>query len=101
DYDFGSSAMLVTLPGGNEILVAGQKSGVVYGLDPDQKGRILWQTRVGQGGRNGGVQWGMASDGQAVFAAVSDLAGVLNSTGVVGGASFDAAKGGGWTALRP
>jgi polyvinyl alcohol dehydrogenase (cytochrome) len=101
DYDFGSSAMLLSLPGGKDILVAGQKSGVVYGLDPDQKGKILWQTRVGQGGKNGGVQWGMASDGQAIFAAVSDLGGVLNSGGAVGGANFDPAKGGGLAALRP
>lgn len=101
DYDFGSSALLLVLPSGKDILVAGQKSGVVYGLDPDQKGKILWQTRVGQGGRNGGVQWGMASDGQAVFAAVSDLAGVLNFEGPVGDAKFDPAKGGGLTALRP
>jgi polyvinyl alcohol dehydrogenase (cytochrome) len=35
---------------------------------------LLWQTRVGQGGINGGVQWGMASDGKLVYAAVSDLA---------------------------
>jgi polyvinyl alcohol dehydrogenase (cytochrome) len=101
DYDFGSSALLLSLLGGKDILVAGQKSGVVYGLDPEQKGKILWQTRVGQGGRNGGVQWGMASDGQAVFAAVSDMAGVLNFEGPVGGAKFDPAKGGGLTALRP
>ena len=32
----------------------------------------MWQTRVGKGGTNGGVQWGMASDGQLVYAAVSD-----------------------------
>jgi len=101
DYDFGSSALLLSLPGGKDILVAGQKSGVVSGLDPEQKGKILWQTRVGQGGKNGGVQWGMASDGQAVFAATSDLAGVLNSGGAVGGAKFDPAKGGGLTALHP
>ena len=101
DYDFGSSALLLALPDGKEILVAGQKSGVVYGLDPDQKGKIVWQTRVGQGGKNGGVQWGMASDGQSVFAATSDLSGVLTSGGVVGGATFDPAKGGGLTALRP
>jgi polyvinyl alcohol dehydrogenase (cytochrome) len=101
DFDFGSSALLLALPSAKEILVAGQKSGVVYGLDPDAKGKILWQTRVGQGGRNGGVQWGMASDGQAVFAATSDLSGVLNSGGAVGGAKFDPAKGGGLTALRP
>ena len=101
DYDFGSSALLLSLPDGKDILVAGQKSGVVYGLDPNQKGKVRWQTRVGQGGRNGGVQWGMASDGQAVFAAASDLAGMLNSGGAVGGAKFDPATGGGLTALRP
>jgi polyvinyl alcohol dehydrogenase (cytochrome) len=101
DFDFGSSALLLSLPGGKDILVAGQKSGMVYGLDPDQKGKILWQTRVGQGGKNGGVQWGMASNGQAVFAAVSDSAAVQNTSGAVGGANFDPAKGGGLTALRP
>jgi polyvinyl alcohol dehydrogenase (cytochrome) len=54
-------------------LLAGQKSGVVYALDPDRKGEILWQIRVGQGGTNGGVQWGMASDGHQVYAATSDV----------------------------
>lgn len=101
DYDFGSSALLLSLPNGKEILVAGQKSGMVYGFDPDANGKILWQTRVGEGGKNGGVQWGMASDGQSVFAATSDLAGVLNPGGAIGGAKFDPAKGGGLTALRP
>ena len=101
DYDFGSSALLLSLASGKDIVVAGQKSGMVYGFDPDAKGKIVWQTRVGQGGRNGGVQWGMASDGQTVYAVTSDLSGVLNSGGAVGGAKFDPAKGGGLTALRP
>jgi polyvinyl alcohol dehydrogenase (cytochrome) len=101
DYDFGSSALLVRLPSGREILVAGQKSGVVYALDPDQKGKILWETRVGKGGINGGVQWGMASDGQNVYAAVSDIVSVMNTAGPIGGATFDPARGGGLTALRP
>jgi polyvinyl alcohol dehydrogenase (cytochrome) len=100
DYDFGSSAMLVHTPKGREILVAGQKSGVVYALDPDAKGKILWQTRVGTGGLNGGVQWGMASDGQKAYAAVSDVSAVMNTAGPVGGATFDPAKGGGLTALH-
>jgi polyvinyl alcohol dehydrogenase (cytochrome) len=72
DYDYGSSALMVALSSGRELLVAGQKSGVVYALDPERKGEIVWQTRVGKGGINGGVQWGMASDGQNVYAAVSD-----------------------------
>jgi polyvinyl alcohol dehydrogenase (cytochrome) len=73
DFDFGSSVMLVKT-GTKSVLVAGQKSGVVYGLDPDHQGEVLWQLRVGKGGTNGGVEWGMASDGQNAYAAVSDVA---------------------------
>ncbi len=72
DYDFGSSAILVKTPQGRDLLIAGQKSGMVYALDPDRKGEIVWTQRVGKGGTIGGVQWGMASDGQNVYAAVSD-----------------------------
>jgi polyvinyl alcohol dehydrogenase (cytochrome) len=100
DYDFGSSVLLVRAPNGREILVAGQKSGVVHAFDPDDKGKILWQTRVGKGGLNGGVQWGMASDEQKVYASVSDVTAVMNSAGPVGGATFDPAQGGGLTALH-
>jgi polyvinyl alcohol dehydrogenase (cytochrome) len=100
DYDFGSSALLVKDPKGREMLVAGQKSGMVYGFDPANKGKILWQTRVGKGGLNGGVQWGMASDGQKVYASVSDVTAVMNSAGPVGGATFDPVQGGGLTALH-
>src|SRR5262249_15409337 len=72
DYDFGSSVMLVR-SGGRPLIIAGQKSGIVYALDPDRRGEIVWQIRVGKGSTNGGVQWGMAADGQNVYAAVSDL----------------------------
>jgi polyvinyl alcohol dehydrogenase (cytochrome) len=50
DYDFGSSALMVRTPDGHDMLVAGQKSGIVFALDPDQKGKIVWQARVGKGG---------------------------------------------------
>ena len=72
DYDFAGSPILVAV-NGKDILLAGQKSGVVYGLDPDQRGKVLWQTRLGQGsGLLGGVTWGMAVEGSTVFAAISD-----------------------------
>jgi polyvinyl alcohol dehydrogenase (cytochrome) len=102
DFDFGSSALLVRTPGGRDVLVAGQKSGVVYGLDPADRGRILWQTRVGAGGTNGGVQWGMASDGQRVYAAVSDVgrqAGSIGGAAGMGNAPLSPTQGGGLTAL--
>jgi polyvinyl alcohol dehydrogenase (cytochrome) len=101
DFDFGSSAILTKTPEGREILLAGQKSGVVFGLDPAQKGKVLWQTRVGKGGVNGGVQWGMASDGQKVYAATGDSvkAGGAGAS-LLGNANYDPAAGGGLTALR-
>ena len=103
DFDFGASPMLLTTPTGRDILVAGQKSGVVYAVDPDNKGKILWQTRVGKGGTNGGIEWGTASDGQNVYAAVSDsvrLAGDTHEVAPVGDANFEPKLGGGLTALN-
>jgi len=103
DYDFGSSAILVH-PGGRDLLVAGQKSGVVYALDPAAGGKILWQARVGKGGMLGGIQWGMTSDGDNVYAAVSDAVGVDDPEGgerpELGGGNFDPVAGGGLTGLR-
>ena len=103
DHDFGSSALLIKLPSGRDMLFAGQKSGVVYGLDPDQQGKIVWQTRVGRGSTNGGVQWGMASDGGSVYASVSDVVrppGGVGGPAPIGNARLDPVQGGGLTALR-
>ena len=72
DLDFGSSAVLASLPNGKRLLVAGQKSGIVTAVDPDRRGEIVWQKRVGAGGTMGGVQWGVAADESNLFVAVSD-----------------------------
>jgi polyvinyl alcohol dehydrogenase (cytochrome) len=74
DYDFASSPILTKGAGGRDVILAGQKSGVVHAMDPDKEGAILWQTRVGKGGTSGGIQWGMAVDGTQVYAASSDMA---------------------------
>jgi polyvinyl alcohol dehydrogenase (cytochrome) len=73
DHDFSSSAMLVDLPKGKRALIAGQKSGVVHAIDPDDNGAILWQRELSKGGKSGGIQWGSATDGKNVYVAVSDL----------------------------
>jgi len=73
DFDFGCSPNLVDLPNGKRALVAGQKSGMVHAIDPDQQGEVLWSVRVGKGGSLGGVQWGNASDSENVYVALSDL----------------------------
>ena len=102
DYDFGQPPILVQLGRGKRALVIGQKSGIVHAIDPDQKGEILWHTRVSQGSALGGSQWGSAADAQSVYVAVSDI--------VIGGAPdpkspmgfklvLDPKKGGGLYAL--
>jgi polyvinyl alcohol dehydrogenase (cytochrome) len=96
DYDFGSPAILVATSGGRELLLAGQKSGIVWALDPARDGELMWEARVGQGGVNGGVQWGMAADGEHVFAAVSDSVSTRTATE----RTLDPTAGGGLTALR-
>jgi len=48
------------------------------------------------------VQWGMASDGRNIYAAVSDVVrppGLVAQAGVVGNAALDPERGGGLTAL--
>jgi polyvinyl alcohol dehydrogenase (cytochrome) len=103
DFDFGSSALL-TSGQAHDILVAGQKSGMVYAFDPDAKGKVLWQARVGKGGDTGGVQWGIAADEDKVYAAVSDAVSLPADPGEgqapMGGKNFDPVQGGGLTALR-
>ena len=99
DYDFGSSAILLR---GGERLLAGQKSGIVYALDAAKRGAILWQTRVGEGGTNGGVQWGMASDGEHVYATTSDVGRTRWAGDPLETRRYilDPKRGGGLTALR-
>lgn len=72
DSDFAASTILVSLPSGRRVLVAGQKSGLVYGLDPDADGRVLWKRQVGAGGVFGGIEWGMAAIGGTVYVPISD-----------------------------
>jgi polyvinyl alcohol dehydrogenase (cytochrome) len=72
DLDFGMAPLLVKEGyNGKDILVAGQKSGVVHALDP-ATGKVVWQTRIGKGGALGGIHWGMATDGKNVYAANAD-----------------------------
>ena len=77
DYDFGATPILMTLPGGKQVLLAGQKSGIVYGLNPDT-GVVLWKTQVGAGSALGGVEWGMGADDKQLYVPISDLVYLFN-----------------------
>lgn len=76
DADFGVSPILRTLSDGRQVLLAGQKSGLVHALDPDHEGRRLWVSSAGQGGTLGGIEWGMAADAATVYAPISNVYGM-------------------------
>ena len=67
DYDLGGSGPNL-LPG---LVGFGQKSGFYWALNPDN-GDIRWSTQVGPGGGTGGMQWGTATDGRRIYAAISN-----------------------------
>jgi polyvinyl alcohol dehydrogenase (cytochrome) len=103
DFDFGSGPNLITLPSGNRLVGIGQKSGVYWALDP-LTGAEVWHMQVGPGGAfSGGIQWGSATDGQRVYAAIGNSNGeaytITSATGqsstITGGswAALDAATG--------
>jgi polyvinyl alcohol dehydrogenase (cytochrome) len=73
DVDFGSAPILATLPGGRDLIVIGQKSGVGWAFDPDKNGDLVWQYRASAGGLLGGIEWGSAADGTLAYFAVSDI----------------------------
>jgi len=84
DFDFGASVIIAELPDGRELLLAGQKSGDVYALDPDPagaEGALVWQRRISNAAigpdlarttTNGGVHWGMSLAGNRLIVAAAD-----------------------------
>jgi len=95
DYDFASPPLLRSLPNGQRLLIVSQKSGVVMAVDPDQQGKLVWQTRIGQGGPLGGIEWGPAADSKTVYAALSDIDVIPFDEGL----EPDSKKGGGLFAI--
>lgn len=70
DYDLGGSGPNL-FPG---MVGFGQKSGLYWALNPDN-GHVLWKTQVGPGGSTGGIQWGTATDGRRIYAAITNADG--------------------------
>jgi polyvinyl alcohol dehydrogenase (cytochrome) len=72
DFDFGAAVMLLTTTEAGDLVVGGQKSGIVHALNPDT-GAVAWQTRVGRGGIQGGVHFGMAADADRLYVPITDM----------------------------
>ncbi len=71
DFDFGAGTVLAKGANGQDYLLAGQKSGWVYGLNP-ANGKLAWKTRVGRGSPSGGVHFGMAASAGRLFVPITD-----------------------------
>ena len=73
DYDIGAAPILTRDGDGRDIILVGQKSGMVYALDPANGGELIWEQRAGSGGTMGGIHYGMSTNGEKLFVGVSDL----------------------------
>jgi polyvinyl alcohol dehydrogenase (cytochrome) len=71
DVDFGASVIIAQRADGSDVLLAGQKSGTVWALDPDRGGKLVWRQDFGEGSPLGGIHWGIAYDGARVFAPIN------------------------------
>ncbi|HTE42193.1 MAG TPA: PQQ-binding-like beta-propeller repeat protein, partial [Steroidobacteraceae bacterium] len=64
--------MIAQRKDGRDLIVVGQKSGITWALDPDNKGALVWSRKIGSGGANGGIHWGTATDGTRVYVSLND-----------------------------
>jgi len=79
----------------------GGKSGVYTLLDA-ATGKFIWNTLVGPGGDQGGMEWGTAFDGERIYVSITNQHHIpyqLSENGVVLGTT--PVTGGSWAALDP
>lgn len=78
DFDFGASPILARKARGDggDLILAGQKSGQLFALDPDRNGALVWRHHftptVTHFNTNGGIHHGMASDGRIAIVPIAD-----------------------------
>jgi polyvinyl alcohol dehydrogenase (cytochrome) len=99
-WDLGGSGPNVFQLGrgthGRDVVGLGEKSGVYVLLDA-KTGEFLWNTLVGPGGDQGGMEWGTAFDGDRIYVAITNQHHIpyrLTPSGAP-------ATGGSWAALDP
>ncbi len=70
DVDYAAAVMHIKFED-KEILIGAQKSGDVYGIDPDST-EIIWDQKVARGGNQGGINFGLAAEADKIFVPVAD-----------------------------
>ncbi len=71
DMDIGAAIVLTRGNDGKDYLLAGQKSGHVWALQPEG-GDVVWQRKLGRGGMLGGVHFGMAATQGTLVVPIND-----------------------------
>jgi polyvinyl alcohol dehydrogenase (cytochrome) len=71
--DVAASPILLRNKESRDVIVAAQKTGDIFGLDPDNNGTVLWRRRITSSEFNLGVLFGMAAEERTIFATVMDL----------------------------
>lgn len=71
DMDIGAAVIFSRGSDGRDYLLAGQKSGDVWALQPDD-GSLVWQRKMGRGGMLGGVHFGMAATNGTLIVPIND-----------------------------
>jgi len=83
-----------------DVVGVGAKSGVYTLLDA-KTGAFIWNTLLGPGGDQGGMEWGTAFDGERIYASITNQHHIpyqLTQNGVL---THETATGGSWAALDP
>jgi polyvinyl alcohol dehydrogenase (cytochrome) len=83
-----------------DIVGAGEKSGVYVALDA-RTGRFVWNTLLGPGGDQGGMEWGTAFDGERIYASITNHHHIPYKLTEDGEISQTTVTGGSWAALDP
>jgi polyvinyl alcohol dehydrogenase (cytochrome) len=65
--------VLRTPAAGRETLLASQRSGMVYALDPEHGGEVLWQLQAAAPDTPGGIAPGAAADHRSLYVPLSGL----------------------------
>jgi len=74
DFDFGTIPLSFKGANGKRLVGAGQKSGWFHAVDA-ATGAPAWRTEVGPGSALGGIEFGNATDGERVYAALAHRSG--------------------------
>jgi polyvinyl alcohol dehydrogenase (cytochrome) len=97
----GANVMRVRMQGRwRDVVGVGGKSGVYYALDAGT-GAFLWNSLIGPGGDQGGMNWGTAFDGERIYAPITNHHHIPYLVARNGVPSDKMVTGGSWAALDP